>query len=109
MLQKDFFTLVDGKHYDEIISAEIINGDKNLETFIYNFKYFMNEIRRARQSLVHDAYSWDWNDGCGRFTMTSNKKFYTQGTMRIKFVKGTITFSQVSDKLFIIVTKGSER
>lgn len=107
MLQKDFFTLVDGKHYDEIISAEILNGDKNLETFIYNFKYFMNEIRRARQGIEHDAYSWNWDEG-GRFTMTSKKRFYTQGTMRVKFVKGTITFSQVSDKLFIIVTNGKE-
>lgn len=108
MWQKDFLTIIDGQHYDEMKSVTLLNGDANLPVFIENYLYFMNEFRRCRKGLKYDSLTSDWSGDEGVLTMTTSKPFYTHGTIEITYKKGTIRFAQLQNKMIISIPKGDK-
>lgn len=105
MLKKDFKTILMGKHHDEYTKIELINGDVCLDTYICNFKFFMNELRRMENGVTHmPIYTVD--EDKMTFWMSA-KQFFNSGIVRFTFgKKGSLVFTQVSRKLIIRIEEG---
>ena len=105
MLKKDFRTILLGRHSDEYTKAELIAGDKCVDTYIHNFHFFMRELARMEHGISHvPIYTVD--DDKMTYWMTA-KQFYNSGIVRITFgTKGSIVFSQTTNKLILRIEQG---
>ena len=105
MLKKDFLTILRGRISDNYTKVELISGDKCIDTYLHNFNFFMRELLRMVHGVSHiPIYTVD--DDKMTYWMTA-KQFYNSGIVRITFgTKGSIVFSQTTNKLILRIEQG---
>lgn len=105
MLNKDFTTILKSRYYDEYTKVELISGDKCMDTYLHNFQFFMKELLRMKNGFSHvPIYTVEEDRSC--YWMTA-KQFYNSGIVRITFgTKGSIVFSQTTNKLILRIEQG---
>ena len=108
MLKKDFRTILLGRHSDEYTKVELISGDKCVDTYLHNFYMFMRELARMENGMRHiPIYTVD--EDKMTFWMTCNT-FYNSGIIRITFGnKGTLIFTQTTNKLILRIEQGENK
>ena len=108
MTQKDFFRLVDDGTWYRYTSVQLLQGVPCIETYLHNFEFFMNEIKRSRRKgYRHIPFTYSF-DGIMEYRMKA-WYFFTQGSIKIIFPEGTIIYSQVNNEAIMTILRSDEK